>query len=255
MEKGTSRRTLLKSLGAAGALAVGGAAGAITRPSAAYAAGDCDCSSAFSCDECCSQWHLKCVNACGTAECRQKCNAWLLECEDCCSGGIPWRECCPGTVANLKSILVNYANALVVAAEEGYGGSDQRYGMLRARTGANSIGPWEQLDILELGTGTGSSSLYALRASNGLYVSAELGYSGNLNGMLRARASSIGPWEQFSLFYGGGDAHGSYSLRAANGLWVSAEVGYATSDPLYGMLRARVDKIGPWERFSWQPHN
>jgi hypothetical protein len=31
------------------------------------------------------------------------------------------------------------------------------------------------------------------------YVSAELGYTGGDYGMLRARSSSIGPWESFTL--------------------------------------------------------
>ena len=33
--------------------------------------------------------------------------------------------------------------------------------------------------------------------ANNLYVSAELGYTGGNYGMLRARATSIGPWEQY----------------------------------------------------------
>jgi hypothetical protein len=33
--------------------------------------------------------------------------------------------------------------------------------------------------------------------ANGRIVSAELGYGGGDNGMLRARATAIGPWEQF----------------------------------------------------------
>jgi hypothetical protein len=37
----------------------------------------------------------------------------------------------------------------------------------------------------------------SIKAANGLYVSAEIGYTGSYYGMLRARATSIGPWEIF----------------------------------------------------------
>jgi hypothetical protein len=40
-------------------------------------------------------------------------------------------------------------------------------------------------------------SLLSLR--NGNYVSTELGYTGADYGLLRARATSIGPWEQFAV--------------------------------------------------------
>ena len=81
-------------------------------------------------------------------------------------------------------------------------------------------------------------------ASNGKYVSAELGYGGNLNGMLRARASSPGPWETFRICTDG-TAH--WFNSQANGKYVSAELGRTGTD--HGMLRARATSVGPWERF------
>jgi hypothetical protein len=83
--------------------------------------------------------------------------------------------------------------------------------------------------------------------ANHRYVSAELGYSGSDYAMLRARATSIGPWERFEICYT--TTYGThFSFRSlANGLWVSAELGYGGS--LYGMLRARAGSIGSWEKF------
>jgi hypothetical protein len=93
----------------------------------------------------------------------------------------------------------------------------------------------------------------ALLGSNGRYVSAELGYgtSNPLYGMLRARATSVGAWERFTMVFI--DVNGSTytAFRAANGLWVSAELGYSGSE--YGMLRARAGSIGPWELFGYTP--
>jgi hypothetical protein len=83
--------------------------------------------------------------------------------------------------------------------------------------------------------------------ANGLYVTAELGYTGTDNGMpiagmLRARATSVGPWEEFQT--------DNEALKAANYTYVSAELSYTGTD--YGMLRARAATIGPWEKFLGQ---
>lgn len=82
--------------------------------------------------------------------------------------------------------------------------------------------------------------------ANGKYVSAELGYTGDQNGMLRARADALGPWEKFDLCRN--NQNGLYSIRSeANGNYVSAELGY-TGDQ-YGELRVRSGAIGGWEQF------
>lgn len=90
------------------------------------------------------------------------------------------------------------------------------------------------------------SAVYALGfLENRRLVSAELGYPGDFNGMLRARADVLGPWEQFDLTWDGS----FWNLRStANGLYVSAELGYGGD--FYGMLRARAGGIGPWEQFN-----
>jgi hypothetical protein len=82
-------------------------------------------------------------------------------------------------------------------------------------------------------------------AYNGKYASAELGYGGDLYGMLRARASSPGPWETFRIC-SDGSAHWFNSQR--NGRYVTDELGRTGVD--YGMLRARGTAVGTWERFA-----
>lgn len=81
--------------------------------------------------------------------------------------------------------------------------------------------------------------------ANNRYVSAEFGWGGDDFGMLRARATSVGPWERFWLCA----ADQSYTIRADVGHYVSAELGWGGDR--YGMLRARAGMAGPWEVFDF----
>jgi hypothetical protein len=86
---------------------------------------------------------------------------------------------------------------------------------------------------------------YILSWANLRYVAAELGATGGSYGMLRARSTSIGPWERFSFL---STDHSTFVILAnANTRYVSAELGYGGDD--YGMLRARAWPAGPWEDF------
>lgn len=89
---------------------------------------------------------------------------------------------------------------------------------------------------------------YALLAmANGLYVSAEINDSGSHNGMLRARSSSVGLWETFTLHTY--DKGATLTLRSeANGLYVTAEASDTGADQ--GMLRARADLVKSWEQLT-----
>src|SRR6266498_3316638 len=81
---------------------------------------------------------------------------------------------------------------------------------------------------------------------NSRYTSAELG-SGGDHGMLRARATSVGNWEKFTIARWGPNP-AMYTIRSqANGRYVSAELGYGGGR--YAMLRARATSIGNWEKF------
>jgi hypothetical protein len=130
--------------------------------------------------------------------------------------------------------LQSVANGKYVAAELNYTGAG--YGELRARS--SSVGSWERFEFC-FGIG-GALAAVAIRSlANGKWVAAELQYTGALYGMLRARASSIGPWETFN--------GGSGLRNKANWKFVSAELQYMGIR--YGMLRARADRYGPWEQF------
>jgi hypothetical protein len=79
------------------------------------------------------------------------------------------------------------------------------------------------------------------------WVSAEVGYPGPYNGMLRARADTVGPWEEFTWC----EYPAYWTLQSkANNKYVSVELGYGNSDLRYGMLRARATTVGPWEKFT-----
>lgn len=73
--------------------------------------------------------------------------------------------------------------------------------------------------------------------ANGLYVSAELGYTGDLYGMLRARSSTIGPWETYLICWD--DNFGMTIISSfINGLYVAAVPGDTDMDHM--MLTASV---------------
>jgi hypothetical protein len=94
--------------------------------------------------------------------------------------------------------------------------------------------------------------------ANSRYTSAELGYGGDLYGMLRARATNPGPWEEFQIC-GRWDStlntRINWIVSNRNLRYVSAEVAYTGVD--YGMLRARATSLGSWEKFKierWGPN-
>jgi len=92
---------------------------------------------------------------------------------------------------------------------------------------------------------------WAIRSNaNGLFVSAELGYSGNDAGLLRARTpfTSLGPWEVFDIITNSDGTHTLQSTPLGNQEYVSIELGY--SGPHYGELRARAPQISLWEEFD-----
>ena len=130
------------------------------------------------------------------------------------------------------------ANNKYVSAELGYSTTSPYYGMLRARASSSS-GPWERFEFC-WGVNNNPGNLAIRSLANGKWVSAELGRTGNDYAMLRARASSIGPWETFN---------GLSGLRnSTNWKWVTAELGQTGSRD--AMLRARANSYGPWEHFS-----
>jgi hypothetical protein len=139
-----------------------------------------------------------------------------------------------------------------VAAEFLYGGSNK--GMLRARSYGGQ-GDWERAVICRnAATGLYYFQYWFDRDQRFYFVSVEVNYAGDLNGMLRARATSVGPWELFFAdrhpvsIEDPGNYLGVYTLRSyQNGKYVSHESGYPgdTAD----VLRARADTPGEWEGF------
>lgn len=90
----------------------------------------------------------------------------------------------------------------------------------------------------------------ALRSkANGRFVSAEFGWGGDDWGMLRARATQIGPWEVFRFCTDGGG--GTLIRNEIEHKYVSTELGWGGDR--YGMLRARAVNPGTWERFGIWP--
>lgn len=94
----------------------------------------------------------------------------------------------------------NVINGRHASAELGYTGS--RYGEVRARTLPAGDGPWERFQICEYVASAGYVYYTILSLANGLYVSMEYGYTGTLHWILRARSSTVGPWERFYLEFG-----------------------------------------------------
>jgi hypothetical protein len=108
----------------------------------------------------------------------------------------PWEEF---TIEPLNGGLVaikSKANGLYVSAELNY--TNDARGMLRARSPV--VGAWEKFALVPAGKDELGDPLFAIKSDfSGLYVSAELNYITGYTGMLRARATTIGPWEKFNI--------------------------------------------------------
>ncbi|WP_225100094.1 endonuclease/exonuclease/phosphatase family protein [Streptomyces sp. CoH27] len=120
--------------------------------------------------------------------------------------------------------------------------------VLAALTGVVALPATPALAVSAPPSSTGQR--WALKV-NGLYVAAEVNDSGDQYGKLRARSTSVGSWETFSLHTDHIDGAGygtTITLRnEENGLYVTSEV--STSGVQSGMLRAWGTNTGSWERF------
>lgn len=94
-----------------------------------------------------------------------------------------------------------------VSAEFGWSGNAR--GALHARPGQRKVGAWETFQLVATGGGTFALSV-SPSSGQRFYVSAEEGWPGDGNGVLRARATRIGPWEQFAT------GPGSRNLRTGD---------------------------------------
>jgi hypothetical protein len=143
--------------------------------------------------------------------------------------------------SNRYTIWAPLAIDKYVTAELGYGGN--LYGMVRAAR--TNPGPWEEWSFCSYWSGA-TKITYIKNEANDRYVSAELGRTGVDYGMLRARATSIGPWEKFKAERWGPNPS-MYTLKSlANNRYVSVELGYGGGR--HAMLRARATSIGSWEK-------
>jgi hypothetical protein len=79
---------------------------------------------------------------------------------------------------------------------------------------------------------------------NGHFVSEEQGYTGANAHMLRARATSVGPWELYTECRDE-NTFATDILSQEDNLFVSEEQGY--TGPNRYELRARASSVGPWE--------
>lgn len=104
-------------------------------------------------------------------------------------------------------LLYSYGANNYVSAEFGWSGSSR--GILHARPGSTTVGPWETFYITRNSDGTVSFSVYDSSGTQ-YYVSAEEGWTGNGYGTLHARATSIGPWEKFVANNRFVDGHDDY---------------------------------------------
>ncbi|MEV6406552.1 hypothetical protein AB0M58_26965 [Streptomyces bobili] len=88
-------------------------------------------------------------------------------------------------------------------------------------------------------------NVYLTSRANDRIVAAETNYTGYDEGLLRARSTSVGSMERFTLC-----DHGSYyTLKSqGNSRYVTTELNYSGANE--GLLRARGTSIGGWERYS-----
>lgn len=143
--------------------------------------------------------------------------------------------------------LTSLSNSKLVSAEQGSPYTGNHSAMLRARTStAQKVRTWETFTLYCL-----TKDTFALRASTGLYVTADKGNSEH-PGMLRALAAWVTPSEKFQLT-GTPSAH-NWSSGFSGNLWSVGAFRYVSMEKWYGgrdafMLRARATKAGAGERY------
>ena len=120
--------------------------------------------------------------------------------------------------------------------------------VLPAASAAVPVNPTERSSLLAVPQGCGQFLAIKSVAAN-RYVSAELDYAGGGWAMLRARATGIGPWEEFSICGLPGNLAALWSVAA--GRYVSMEYDYGGTG--WAMLRARSTTHDAWEHFSLEP--
>ncbi|WP_018350856.1 LamG-like jellyroll fold domain-containing protein [Longispora albida] len=133
--------------------------------------------------------------------------------------------------------ITSEATGMYAAAEFGRSGTEN--GILRAQ-GVWAL-PWETFTYCH-----GAQYDTFQSVGNGTYVTAEMGYADPLLYVLRARATSVGEWEQFVVNCPATSTSCTIKSRF-NNKYVSAEVTYGGN--LTGTMRARNDGVGPWELF------
>jgi hypothetical protein len=118
---------------------------------------------------------------------------------------------------------------------------------------ANNYGPlivqMYQQALAENGLADTSFTCRIRSRANGNYVSTELGDTGILQNVLRARSGTVGPWERYLCLEVGTNRWAIMSL--ANDKYVSTELGYP--GVLQGTLRARSSRVGAWETYILVP--
>jgi hypothetical protein len=140
----------------------------------------------------------------------------------------------PATAAPIGQLIWLRANAnnLYVSADQNLANTQ----LVANRATPGGTGSWEQFTIVDAGGG-----LIALRASNGLYVSADTNIAAYAP--LIANRATIQGWEMFTWTDVGA---GQVTLRAnTNGLYVSADQNRNS------YLVADRATAGGWETFTW----
>jgi hypothetical protein len=153
----------------------------------------------------------------------------------------------PGAFAGESPTAPSEAS-LVPAGSNGYHSAYYNYEQMMAEKQATHSSATVKNGVATAGSewSCGAQGWIASRA-NGLYVSNEVGSPGEEKGMLRARATSVGPWEMFQFC--GNAVTGAVAIFGdANVAWVSTELG--DTGLKYAMLRARSFSIGAWEQYQ-----
>lgn len=145
---------------------------------------------------------------------------------------------------NLKSIFGKFGMAVAVGAVVLTATPSATADTIHTPTPAQAVAKAAALPDWDLGDDHCTDIKLKSKASN-RFVSAEVDYTGYVSGMLRARSTSAGDWEKFSICPGNG-FYTLYSYSAKG--WVSAEQNYTGADA--GMLRARSGSVGAWEKFD-----
>lgn len=140
-------------------------------------------------------------------------------------------------------------NYISVVANGGFSGPDNDTSIIH--TDAQQVGTWEKFTLVPIDA---SNQSFALKTSNGYYVSAASGggWGGpkNAEHPIHTDATTVTAWESLVLIQ---QADGTYAIATTSGYYITATNGGGLGGPndQSSIIHTNATQIGAWETFTF----